>query len=42
LFDVVPALEELEVHDLQEAFYTVSHESQRSVFTIVPPKKGDE
>ncbi|MGI2327168.1 EF-P 5-aminopentanol modification-associated protein YfmH [Planococcus sp. YIM B11945] len=42
LFDVVPALENLEVHDLQEAFYTVSQESQRSVFTILPPKKDSE
>lgn len=42
LFDVVPMLEELSVEDLQNAFYTVSRESQRSVFTIVPPKKDSE
>lgn len=42
LFDVVPVLEELSVEDLQNAFYTVSRESQRSVFTIVPPKKDGE
>jgi predicted Zn-dependent peptidase len=42
LFDVVPALENLEVPDLQEAFASVSQESQRSSFTIVPPKKGEQ
>lgn len=39
LFDVVPFLEALEVPDLQAAFATVSAESQRSVFTILSPKK---
>ncbi|GKW44848.1 EF-P 5-aminopentanol modification-associated protein YfmH [Planococcus sp. NCCP-2050] len=39
LFDVVPMLEEIEVPDLQAAFATVSLDSQRSTFTIVPPKK---
>ncbi|MDN7244162.1 pitrilysin family protein [Planococcus shenhongbingii] len=39
LFDVVPFLEALEVPDLQAAFATASLDSQRSVFTIVPPKK---
>ena len=42
LFDVVPMLEEIEVPDLQAAFATVSLDSQRSVFTIVPPKKDAE
>ena len=42
LFDVVPALENLEVLDLQEAFASVSQESQRSSFTIVPPKKAEQ
>lgn len=39
LFDVVPMLEEIEVPDLQAAFATVSLDSQRSTFTIMPPKK---
>lgn len=39
LFDVVPMLEEIEVPDLQAAFATVSSASQRSNFTIMPPKK---
>ncbi|MBT2570166.1 pitrilysin family protein [Planococcus sp. ISL-110] len=39
LFDVVPVLEEFEVVDLQNAFALVSHESQHSVFTIMPKKK---
>lgn len=42
LFDVVPMLEEIEVPDLQAAFATVSLDSQRSSFTIVPPKKDAE
>lgn len=42
LFDVVPVLEELEVADLQQAFALVSHESQHSVFTIMPSKKDAE
>ena len=42
LFDVVPALENIEVPDLQEAFTSVSQESQRSSFTIVPPKKAEQ
>lgn len=39
LFDVVPMLEEIEVPDLQAAFATVSSDSQRSNFTIMPPEK---
>lgn len=42
LFDVVPVLEEIEVADLQEAFQSVSSESQQSVFSILPPKKSAE
>jgi predicted Zn-dependent peptidase len=42
LFDVVPMLEEIEVPDLQAAFATVSLDSQRSSFTVVPPKKDAE
>ncbi|HSI65815.1 MAG TPA: pitrilysin family protein, partial [Planococcus sp. (in: firmicutes)] len=41
LFDVVPMLEEIQVHDMQEAFALVSDESQRSVFTIMPSKKDE-
>lgn len=39
LFDVVPFLEGIEVSDLQAAFANVSLDSQRSTFTIKPPKK---
>ncbi len=42
LFDAVPTLESIEVPDLQEAFASVSHESQRTVFTIVPPEKAKQ
>lgn len=42
LFDVVPVLEELNVSDLQDAFSLVSHESQHTVFTIMPTKKDAE
>ncbi|RNF40578.1 EF-P 5-aminopentanol modification-associated protein YfmH [Planococcus salinus] len=42
LFDVVPMLEEIEVADLQEAFQSVSDESQQSIFSIIPPKKESE
>ncbi len=42
LFDAVPALESIEVPDLQEAFAAVSHASQRTTFTIVPPEKAKQ
>jgi predicted Zn-dependent peptidase len=42
LFEVVPMLEAIQVHDLQEAFALVSNESQRSVFTIMPSKKEEK
>ncbi|WP_203332674.1 EF-P 5-aminopentanol modification-associated protein YfmH [Planococcus beigongshangi] len=41
LFDVVPALEKMEVADLQKAFSLVSAESQQSVFTILSPDKKE-
>ncbi|MFC4712424.1 EF-P 5-aminopentanol modification-associated protein YfmH [Planococcus dechangensis] len=41
LFDVVPVLEQIEVVDLQNAFASVSAESQQSVFTIKPPENGE-
>ncbi|WP_088005982.1 EF-P 5-aminopentanol modification-associated protein YfmH [Indiicoccus explosivorum] len=40
LFEVVPTLEGMEVADLQEAFASISGEQQRTVFSVLPNRKG--